>query len=55
MEIYKEQEILQQHRDMIHVAEVSRLRGETVYTQKDVDAKIERLFHSCERNGTVGP
>ena len=36
------------HRDKIYEAEMSRRRGEPVYTPEEMDAEMEELFHAYE-------
>jgi len=36
------------HRAMIHAAELSRLNNEPVYTQKEIDDKIEKVLRVSE-------
>lgn len=48
MALFEEREKMYRHRDMIYAAEMSRLRGGPVYTQKDMDEKMEALFHGYE-------
>ena len=35
-------------RDTIYAAELSRLSGEPVYSQSEVDARVEELFNAAE-------
>ena len=48
MEAWEEREKLFRHRDRIYAAEMSRLSGEPVYTQAEVDGRMETLFHAWE-------
>ena len=36
-------------REMIHAAEMSRLNGDPVYTQEELDAKIQKLFNNFKK------
>lgn len=45
----EESEKMSRHRDAIHAAELSRLNGEPVYSQSEVDARMEALFNAAER------
>lgn len=45
---YEDLEKMFHHRDMIYAAEMSRLSGEPVYTLKEMDEKMEALFHAYE-------
>lgn len=49
MEAYEEREKMYRHRDLIYAAEMSRLAGEPVYTQDEIDRKMEDLFRAYER------
>ena len=42
-------EKMSRHRDTIYAAELSRLSGEPVYSQSEVDARVEELFNAAER------
>ena len=44
----EESEKMFRHRDAIYAAELSRLSGEPVYSQSEVDARVEVLFDSPE-------
>ena len=48
MSAFEEREKMFRHRDMIYAAEMSRLRGEPVFTQDEMDAKMEALFNAYE-------
>jgi PHD/YefM family antitoxin component YafN of YafNO toxin-antitoxin module len=48
LEAWEEREKLFRHRDRIYAAEMSRLSGEPVYTQEEVDGRMETLFHAWE-------
>ncbi len=48
MEAYEAREKLFRHRDLIYAAEMSRLSGEPVYTQEELDAQMEDLFRAYE-------
>ena len=48
MEAWEEREKLFRYRDRIYAAEMSRLSGEPVYTQAEVDGRMETLFHAWE-------
>ena len=39
---------MSRHRDAIYAAELSRLSGEPVYSQSEVDARVEELFNAVE-------
>ncbi len=41
-------EKMSRHRDAIYAAELSRLSGEPVYSQSEVDARVEELFNAVE-------
>ena len=41
-------EEMSRHRDAIYAAELSRLSGEPVYSQSEVDAHMKELFDSAE-------
>lgn len=49
MEAYEEREKMYRHRDLIYAAEMSRLVGDPVYTQDEIDRKMEDLFRAYER------
>lgn len=44
MEAWEEREKMFLHRDRVFAAEVSRLSGEPVYTQEELDKRMESLF-----------
>ena len=48
MAAFEEREKMYRHRDKIYEAEMSRLRGEPVYTPEEMDAEMEELFHANE-------
>ena len=48
MQAWEEREKLFRHRDKIYAAEMSRLNGDPVYTQEELDARMEALFHASE-------
>lgn len=48
MQAWEEREMMFRHRDRIYAAEMSRLNGEGVYTQEELDARMEALFNACE-------
>lgn len=48
MAAFEEREKMYRHRDMIYAAEMSRLNGDPVYTQEELDARMETLFHAYE-------
>ena len=48
IDTWEEREKIFHHRDLIYAAEFSRLKGDPVYTQEDLDAKMERLFNAFE-------
>ena len=48
MQAWEEREKMFRHRDMICAAEMSRLSGDPVCTQEELDARMEALFHACE-------
>ena len=48
MEAYEAREKMFRHRDLIYAAEMSRLSGEPVYTQEELDAQMEDLFRAYE-------
>lgn len=41
-------EKMSRHRDAIYAAELSRLSGEPLYSQSEVDARVEELFNAVE-------
>ena len=41
-------EKMSRHRDAIYAAELSRLSGEPIYSQSEVDARVEELFNAVE-------
>lgn len=43
---FEEREKMFRHRDMIYATEISRLNGDPIYTQEELDARIETLFHA---------
>jgi len=45
-EAFEAREKMYRHRDKVYLAEMSRLRGEPVFTQEEMDAKMEELFHA---------
>jgi len=45
-EAFEAREKMYRHRDKVYLAEMSRLRGEPVYSQEEMDAKMEELFHA---------
>ena len=49
MAAYEEREKMFRHRDKIYAAEFSRLSGEPVHTQEQMDARMEELFHAYEK------
>lgn len=49
METWEEREKMFRHRDKIYAAEFSRLSGDPVYSQEEVDEKIEMLFKAYEK------
>lgn len=49
MEAWEEREKMFRHRDKIYAAEFSRLSGDPVYTQEEVDEKMEVLFRAYEK------
>ena len=49
MAAFEEREKMYRHRDKIYEAEMSRLRGDPVYTQEELDAEVEELFHAYEK------
>ena len=48
METYEEREKMFRHRDAIYAAELSRLSGEPVCSQSELDARMEELFNAAE-------
>ncbi len=48
MAAFEEREKMYRHRDMIYAAEMSRLNGDSVYTQEELDARMEALFDAYE-------
>ena len=49
MAAFEEREKMYRHRDKIYEAEMSRLRGDPAYTQEELDAEVEELFHAYEK------
>lgn len=49
METWEEREKMYRHRDKIYAAEFSRLKGDPVYTQEELDERMENLFHAFEK------
>ena len=49
MAAFEEREKMYRHRDKIYEAEMGRLRGDPVYTQEELDAEVEELFHAYEK------
>lgn len=49
MAAYEEREKMYRHRDQVYAAEMSRLRGEPVYTPEELDEKMEALFRAYEK------
>lgn len=49
MAAYEEREKMFRHRDKIYAAEFSRLSGEPVYTQEQMDDRMEELFRAYEK------
>ena len=48
MAAWEEREKMYRHRDKVYLAEISRLRGDPVYTQEELDEKMEALFHAYD-------
>ena len=46
MAAFEEREKMYRHRDKVYAAEMSRLAGEPVLTPKELDEKMEALFHA---------
>lgn len=44
-----EQEKMLRHRDGVHLAEMSRLNGDSIYTPEELDAKIEALLNARQK------
>ena len=49
MELWEEREKMFRHRDKVYAAEISRLNGEPVFSQKELDARMEQLFNAGEK------
>ena len=49
MEAWEERARMFRHRDKVYAAEVSRLNGEPVYSQAELDERMEALFHAYEK------
>lgn len=49
MELWEEREKMFRHRDKVYAAEISRLNGDPVYSQEELDAKMESLFNASEK------
>ena len=49
MAAYEEREKMFRHRDLIYAAEISRLRGDPVYTSDEVAQRLEALLDACEK------
>ena len=48
MAAWEEREKMFRHRDKIYAAEMSRLNGDSVYTQEELDNRMEELFSAYE-------
>ena len=48
IEAFEEREKMFRHRDAIYAAELSRLSGEPVCSQSELDARMEELFNAAE-------
>ncbi len=48
MQAWEEREKMFRHRDRIYAAEMSRLNGGRVYTQEELDERMEALFSAYE-------
>ncbi len=49
MELWEEREKMFRHRDKVYAAEISRLNGEPVFSQNELDARMEQLFNAGEK------
>lgn len=49
MAAYEEREAMYRHRDAVYAAEMSRLNGDPVFTQEEMDARIEEILHAYEK------
>ncbi|MBQ6342547.1 MAG: type II toxin-antitoxin system Phd/YefM family antitoxin [Anaerolineaceae bacterium] len=49
METWEEREKMFLHRDKIYAAEFSRLNGDPVFTQEELDTRMENLFHAFDK------
>ena len=48
MAAWEEREKMFRHRDKIYAAEMSRQNGDSVYTQEELDNRMETLFSAYE-------
>ena len=48
VEAFEEREKMFHHRDAIYAAELSRLSGEPVYSQSELDERMEAIFNAAE-------
>lgn len=48
MRAWEEREKMFRHRDKIYAAEMSRLKGDPVYTQAELDEQMEAFFSAYE-------
>ena len=48
IEAFEEREKMFRHRDAIYAAELSRLSGEPVCSQSELDERMEALFNAAE-------
>ena len=48
IEAFEEREKMFHHRDAIYAAELSRLSGEPVYSQSELDERMEAIFNAAE-------
>ena len=48
VEAFEEREKMFRHRDAIYAAELSRLSGEQVYSQSELDERMEAIFNAAE-------
>lgn len=48
VEAFEEREKMFRHRDAIYAAELSRISGEPVYSQSELDERMEAIFNAAE-------
>ena len=55
VEAFEEREKMFRHRDAIYAAELSRLSGEPVCSQSELDERMEALFNAAESGDRLPP